>query len=680
MSPCGGSSAARRQLACKDIWPIQEAAGIKPAGWPGWPDGKKFAFMLTHDVEGPGGVAKCLQLMQMEKNAGFRSSFNFIPEGDYRVSRELREELTGNGFEVGVHDLNHDGKLYRSRAEFSDKARRINQYLKEWGACGFRSGFMHHNLEWAHDLEIQYDASTFDTDPFEPQPDGMSTIFPFWVSAPNRPGYVELPYTLSQDFTTFVILKEQGSDIWKKKLAWIAEKGGMALVNVHPDYMNFGGQKVKIGEFPAAWYEEFLSHVASNYAGRYWQALPREVASFASKVRPVRPNNSSKRICMVSYSHYEGDNRVMRYAEALARRGDSVEVVAIKVNAELPDTEVMESVRVNRLLFRSRKRQQGKVSFLLPILRFWFSSSLWLARNHIRRRYDVIHVHNVPDFLVFAAWWPRLFGARLILDIHDIVPEFYASKFGMSDKSFTVNALKRMERASAGFADHVIISNHLWLEKYAARTGANGKCSVFINNVDSNMFSARPRTRKDEKLIVLFPGGLQWHQGLDIAIRAFQKVVAQLPQAEFHIYGDGDMKDNLVALTKELGLEKTVLFFKPLPLQKIVDVIANADLGVVPKRGNSFGNEAYSTKIMEFMSVGVPVVVSNTKIDRYYFNDSVVRFFESGNADALADAIIAVLGDEKLRRDMIQHGFEYVAANSWESRKGEYLRIVDSLN
>ena len=179
---------------------------------------------------------------------------------------------------------------------------------------------------------------------------------------------------------------------------------------------------------------------------------------------------------------------------------------------------------------------------------------------------------------------------------------------------------------------------------------------------------------------MLFPGGLQWHQGLDIAIRAFQKISARLPQAEFHIYGDGELKSDLVALAQELGLEHKVRFFNPLPLHQIVEVIANADLGVVPKRGDSFGNEAYSTKIMEFMSLGIPVVVSETKIDRYYFNDSVVRFFESGNTVALAKAVLEVLGNEKLRQEMVRCASEYVVHNSWDNRKNDYLQLVDSLN
>jgi glycosyltransferase involved in cell wall biosynthesis len=179
--------------------------------------------------------------------------------------------------------------------------------------------------------------------------------------------------------------------------------------------------------------------------------------------------------------------------------------------------------------------------------------------------------------------------------------------------------------------------------------------------------------------VVLFPGGLQWHQGVDIAIRAFDKLRHRLPQAEFHIYGDGNVKPQLVALVESLGLQDRVRFFDPRRIKEIAAVMANADLGVVPKRADSFGNEAYSTKIMEFMSVNVPVVVSSTKIDRFYFNELVVKFFESGNADQLADAMHEVLSDAKRREKMVERAAEYVAQNSWEKQKANYLALVDAL-
>ena len=263
-----------------------------PENWPGWPEGKKFAFVLTHDVESQAGLAKCRSLMELEKELGFRSSFNFVPEGRYRVPTDLREELTAQGFEVGIHDLKHDGHLFASHRGFKRRALRINSYAREWGASGFRSGFMLGNLDWLHDLDVQYDASTFDTDPFEPQPDGRHTIFPFWVPRPTGDsttdqqlggnsfsGYVELPYTLPQDSTLFLLLLERTTDIWRRKLDWIAQHGGMALIDTHPDYMALDGSSQKSGKYPIRFYKELLDYIRSSYSGEYWAALPRQVAA-----------------------------------------------------------------------------------------------------------------------------------------------------------------------------------------------------------------------------------------------------------------------------------------------------------------------------------------------------------------------------------------------------------------
>jgi glycosyltransferase involved in cell wall biosynthesis len=700
---------ARRQVGkLGDVWPIYPNSERKPEGWPGWPDGKQFAFVLTHDVEGPLGVEKCRQLMELEMKHGFRSCFNFIPEGQYRVSRELREELTRNGFEVSLHDLHHDGRLYQNHARFVKNAARINEYLKEWNAVGFRSGFMFHNLDWLQDLEILYDSSTFDTDPFEPQPDGVGTIFPFWHERVAGRGYVEIPYTLPQDSTLFLLLRERSPSIWKKKTDWIAGHGGMALLDVHPDYINFAGGPARQSEYPMAYYEEFLQHVAKVYKGKYWNPLPKELATWyktaTGKHTPerngaaVKSNGavaaanfgpalstktaqavSPKRICMVVYSDYEKDNRVMRYAEELARRGDTVDVLALRGDGHGENSKVINGVNVCGIQYRARKDEKSRGSYLWPLLKFSALASAWVTWRHLRKPYDLVHVHNMPDFLVFTAWFPKLTGAKIILDIHDIVPEFYGSKFNVSDDRSGVKMLKQVERFSARFSHHVIISNHLWRDKYAERTGTNARCTVFVNNVNSLIFSPRPRTRQDNKFIVIFPGGLQWHQGLDIALRAFQEVSRETPEAEFHIYGDGSMKQSLILLTKELGLEEKVRFFDPIPVRAVVDVMANADLGVVPKRADSFGNEAYSTKIMEFMSLGIPVVVSSTKIDRFYFNDSVVRFFESGNASALAKAMLEMIRDRNLREGMARRASEYAQVNSWDSRKADYLQLVDSL-
>jgi glycosyltransferase involved in cell wall biosynthesis len=393
------------------------------------------------------------------------------------------------------------------------------------------------------------------------------------------------------------------------------------------------------------------------------------------------PTSRRRKVCMLAYTEYECDNRVRRYAETLVKRGDQVEVIALSSPLCTAPKETICGVTVYRIQYRN-KDEKHRWNYAWKLLRFLLSSSRTIARLHALNHYDVIHIHNMPDFLVFAAWYPKLRGAKLILDIHDLTPEMFASKFAVKSTNLYVKLLKAVERVSTRFVDHVIVSNHLWRDTLLSRSVAIDKCSVLINHVDSAIFYRRPRRRDDGKYIILFHGGFQWHQGLDIAIEAFAEVRAKLPAAELHLYGGGSQKitAELQSLAQHLSLSESVKFCGFVPLDKIGEVVADADLGVVPKRANSFGNEAYSTKIMEFMSQGVPVIVSRTKIDTYYFNERTVRFFRSGDKDALAEAILDVAGSEELRDSLIAQGLEYVQLNGWGEKKREYLDLVDTLS
>lgn len=261
-------------------WPIDPRTASEPPNWNGWPKGKRFAVVLTHDVEGHDQEDRCRRLLDIEQSRGFCASYNFVPRKS-SLSPSLHSKLIEAGFEVGVHGLSHDGLLYASKGIFTRRARKINRYLKEWGAVGFRSPAMHHNLDWLHHIEMEYDASTFDTDPFEPQADGTGTMFPFWVrNHNNHGGFVELPYTLPQDFTLFVLMQAKNIEVWKKKIEWIARHGGMVLLITHPDYLYFGEQKIRQTEYPAERYVELLDHLKTTYKDQYWHALPRDVARF----------------------------------------------------------------------------------------------------------------------------------------------------------------------------------------------------------------------------------------------------------------------------------------------------------------------------------------------------------------------------------------------------------------
>ena len=232
-----------------------------------WPGGKNFTVVLTHDIETTEGQSFVRKVADLEENLGFRSSFNFVPDR-YKLDHHLINELCERGFEVGLHGLKHDGKLFSSENTFKKRSLAINSYLKELNAVGFRSPLMHRNPEWMQALNIEYDLSFFDTDPYEPMPGGCMTIWPYTIGR-----FIELPYTLVQDSTLGFVLGETTPRIWLDKIEFIKNFWGMALLNTHPDYL----------KDPKIWniYQEFLLKVKDQ--NNYWHALPRDVARWWRK-------------------------------------------------------------------------------------------------------------------------------------------------------------------------------------------------------------------------------------------------------------------------------------------------------------------------------------------------------------------------------------------------------------
>lgn len=381
--------------------------------------------------------------------------------------------------------------------------------------------------------------------------------------------------------------------------------------------------------------------------------------------------------CMVAYTFFDADNRVRRYAEALAKRGDVVDVVALRQEG-VPKESILNGVHLYRIQKRV-KNESSKFTHLWKIFLFLMHSTFFLARRHLRDRYDLIHVHSVPDFEVFSAIIPKLLGCKVILDIHDLVPEFYSSKFGASKKTHAFRLLVAVEGMSAWFSDHVIAPNHIWQKRLEERSVKPGRCTTILNFPDTDMFRKRGRHRTDNKVMVLYPGSLNYHQGIDIAIRAFSRIHQQAPEAEFHIYGVGDQTEMLKSLVAELGLTDKVFIKSFLPLEQIAGVIENADLGVVPKRKDGFGNEAFSTKILEFMVLGTPVIVPDTMVDQYYFNDRVAQFFHANDEQSLAEALLLMIKNPHLRETLAKSASEFAERYTWDANKHVYFELVDSL-
>jgi glycosyltransferase involved in cell wall biosynthesis len=397
--------------------------------------------------------------------------------------------------------------------------------------------------------------------------------------------------------------------------------------------------------------------------------------------RPVQPEQGGQRVCMLAYAFYESDSRILQYATALAKRGDSVDVIALKPSDDFPEFEVLNGVNVYRIQSRT-VNEKGLFSYVSRIFRFIVRSSIFMLKRHRQEPYDLVHVHNVPDFLVFASIFPKLMGVPIILDIHDLLPEFYSSKFNVRQGSVVFLLLTLVERCSAAFATHVIVANHLWCDRLITRSARAEKCSVVRNHPDLDLFvsQASEERKKNEKFLLTYPGSLNSHQGLDVAIRGFARIAAQMPEAEFHIYGEGPAKPYLIELTTQLAMRDRIIFHGLLPCREIAQLMAKTDLAIEPKRATSaFGNEALSTKILEFMALGVPVVASKTQTHAYYYGDSIIKYYNNDDEAELADAILLLRNDPSLRQALATRASRYASDNSWQVRKEEYLRLVDAL-
>lgn len=391
----------------------------------------------------------------------------------------------------------------------------------------------------------------------------------------------------------------------------------------------------------------------------------------------VGPSKRAPRACMVSYSVYESDNRVRRYAETLVDAGYKVDAIALRRKGQ-PKRQTISGVRLFGVQYRI-KNERGKFSYLAKILLFFCRSMLRLAWQQIKEPYDVVHVHSVPDFEVFAAFVPKLMGAKIILDIHDIVPEFYASKFKVSSGSFVFRSLVLVEKISCWFANYVIVSNHLWEKRLRERSVPQSKLITILNFPDTKVFSRLGHNRDDGKVIMLYPGTLNFHQGLDLAVLAFSHINRQIPEAEFHIYGSGDQLAALQNMISELQLQERVLLKGSLPIDEMARVIEDADIGIVPKRNSGFGDEAFSTKILEFMALGVPVIVSATTIDKYYFNDRIVRFFCPDDDNSLAEAMMQMIKDHRERLALAERADEFIKSYTWDVNKNLYMDVIKNL-
>jgi hypothetical protein len=276
-----------------------------------WPNAAPSCAVVTHDVETESGLSLCSRLMDLNDSFGVKASFQIVPEERYRVRESLLAEIRGRGFEVNVHDLNHDGHLFRDRTEFLRRAKLINRYIGAFGAQGFRSAVLYRNTSWYDALDVSYDMSVPNVAHLDPQQGGCCTVLPYFIG-----NIVELPVTMTQDYSLFQILGDYSTDLWLEQSRRIRQKNGLLNAIIHPDYVF--GKKARLI------YEGMLAHLAElRSTGQTWIALPREVADWWRQRRGLSlvPQGDSWRIegegnerASLAYAVLEGDSVRYRLA------------------------------------------------------------------------------------------------------------------------------------------------------------------------------------------------------------------------------------------------------------------------------------------------------------------------------------------------------------------------------
>ncbi len=387
---------------------------------------------------------------------------------------------------------------------------------------------------------------------------------------------------------------------------------------------------------------------------------------------------------MVVHAQYPlGETRVQREAMALLDAGHEVDVVCLRERGEAP-REVVDGVTVHRLPVR-RHRGVGAAGQLLEYLAFALLAAVRLVPLHRRRRYGVVQVHNLPDFLVFAALWPKLRGARVILDIHDLMPELFAGRAEVTVDDPRVRPLRWQEQLSCRFADHVVTVTEHWRETLIERGVPARKVGVVMNLADSRLFDPqRPdlpaRPADDERFEVLYHGTFTHRYGVDLIVRAAHELRDDLPGLHVSLVGAGETRDELVALVGELGLDGRVSVSDTMrPAEALPAIIAAADVGVVPNRSNTFTDGILPTKLLEYVAMGLPVVASRTPGVAAYFGDDAVEFFPPGDHRALADALRRLHADPARRAELRRGGAAFNEGYDWPRHGAQYVQLVEGL-
>ncbi|MFL6449635.1 MAG: glycosyltransferase family 4 protein [Bryobacteraceae bacterium] len=405
-------------------------------------------------------------------------------------------------------------------------------------------------------------------------------------------------------------------------------------------------------------------------------ALPDRIESDCAS-----PVLCGKRVGMVTFSPYPADPRPRRAVESLLKAGMTVDLICL-ADEENPNRQKSENLSIWRIPIQHRRA--GKLSYAYQYSAFIVASASILALQSLRRRYDLAYVHNMPDVLVASTLVPKALGAKVVLDLHDPMPELMTTIFKLHPDSSSVRLIRTLEKWSIARADLVVTVNIACKRIFSARSCPAQKIGVVMNSPDHTIFgfqAARPmphaHAMRRDRFALMYHGSLVERNGLDLAIDALARVRDRVPAAELRIYGrKTPFLDLMMKKAEHLGLKEAVQYLGPRSLEALVGEISACDLGIVPNQRNDFTDINTPTRIFEYLALGKPVIAPRTRgIQDYFAPDSLI-FFEPGNADDLAAKIEQVFCHPAHTADTVMRGQAVYGAHAWPQERQTFLDLI----
>lgn len=397
---------------------------------------------------------------------------------------------------------------------------------------------------------------------------------------------------------------------------------------------------------------------------------------------PMTSNLAGKRVGMVVFSPYPVDPRPRRAAEALIKEGMTVDYICEGAPG-FPRHEHHPGLHVTRIPIRHYRG--GALSYAYQYSLFILVSSAIFAWRMLRRRYDLIYVNNMPDILVISALLPKLFGAKVILDQHDPMPELMMTIFGKSKESFVVRAIRFQERWSLRRAHLVITVNEACRAIFSRRSCSADRIAVVMNSPDEKIFSYRPAKSYvpravGDPFIIMYHGSLVERNGVDLAVEALARIREKIPQAELRIYGASSayLRKVMEDVVRR-GLSDRVRYLGMKKLEELVEEIQHCDVGVIPNQRNEFTDINTPTRLFEYLALGKPIIAPATPGIEDYFNTEGLLFFESGNAEDLAARIEFAAMHPTEMNEIAHRGQQVYLAHTWQQERQTLVRAVSAL-